>query len=82
MGGRRRRVADDPVLALVQVDEMADTWLRWHDVAAEEPRGNGHTKRVLDRLPKPIRGEVRKVTTAMHRLREAVARARERARAG
>jgi hypothetical protein len=58
---------------------MADTWLRWHDVAAEEPRGNGHTKRVLDRLPKPVRDEVRKVTTAMRSLRDAVAGARERA---
>jgi hypothetical protein len=81
VGGRRRRVADDPALALVQLGEMGDSWLRWYD-AAQEPRGNGHTKSVLDRLPKPIRGEVRKVTTAMHRLREAVARARERARAG
>jgi hypothetical protein len=80
-GGRRRRVADDPVLAFVQLDEMGDSWLRWDDVAAEKPQGNGHTKSILDRLPKPVRGEVRRVTRAMRRLRDAVARARERARA-
>jgi hypothetical protein len=81
-GGRRRRVAGDPVLALVQVDEMADTWLRWHDVAAGEPRGNGHSESVLDRLPEPVRAKVHKITQAMRRLRAAVDRARRRATAG
>jgi hypothetical protein len=81
-GGRRRRVADDPVLALVQVYEMADTWLRWHTVAAGEPRGNGHSASVLDRLPESVRAKVHKITGAMRRLRTAVARARERARTG
>src|SRR5262245_61540921 len=80
-GGRRRRVADDPLQALVQVDEMADSWLRWHAVASEEPPGNGHTESVLDRLPEPVRGEVRKVTGAMRRLRDAAAGELEQARA-
>jgi hypothetical protein len=80
-GGRRRRVADDPVQALMQIDKMADTWLRWHAAAAAEQRGNGDGESVLDRLPKPVQTEVRRVTRAMSRLRGAVAGELERARA-
>src|SRR5262249_39793310 len=80
-GGRRRRVAGDPLQALVQVDEMCDSWLRWHAVASEEPPGTGHTESVLARLPEPVRAELRKATRAMRRLRDAVAGELERSRA-
>jgi hypothetical protein len=72
-GGRRRRVAEDPVQALVQVDEMADTWRRWYDIASEEPSGSKGAKSVLDRLPEPVRAEVHKVNGAMRRLRKSLA---------
>ena len=65
----------------MQIDKMADTWLRWHAAAAAEQRGNGDGESVLDRLPKPVQTEVRRVTRAMSRLRGAVAGELERARA-
>jgi hypothetical protein len=81
-GGRRRRVAEDPIQALVQLDEFADSWQRWYAIAVERPQDNGRGKSVLDRLPEPVRIETRKVQRAVRRLREAVAGALERARAG
>jgi hypothetical protein len=80
-GGRRRQVADDPTLALVQLDELAVSWLRWHAIAAEEPEGNGRSKSVLDRLPDAVAAEALKVHRAMLRLYAAVAKELKRARA-
>jgi hypothetical protein len=81
-GGRRRQVAQDPLHALVQVDEMADTWLRWHAVAAEEEEHNGHGQSVLERLPDVVRQQVRAVSRAMRRLRDTIAPGLEEARSG
>jgi hypothetical protein len=80
-GGRRRQVADDPTLVLLQIDEMADSWARWYAIASEEPAGNGQTESVLDRLPESVRVEARKVDRAVRRLRDAVADELEQARA-
>src|SRR5947209_6099192 len=66
-GGRRRQVAGDPLQALLQMDEMADSWLRWHSIASEEPHRNGHNGSVLARLPEAVRAETRKATRAMRR---------------
>jgi hypothetical protein len=71
-GGRRRQVAEDPLHALVQVDEMADTWLRWHTIAVARPERNGHARSTLDRLPEPVQRGVQSVTQVMRRLRVAV----------
>jgi hypothetical protein len=81
-GGRRRQVAADPALAMLQIHEMVDTWLRWFAAASEEPEGNDETRSVLDRLPESVRAEARKVNRAMRRLRDAVADELARARAG
>src|SRR5262245_56865145 len=60
-GGRRRHVAADPVHALVQLDELTNSWQRWYAVAAQEPEPNGRTHSILGRLPEAVRAEARKV---------------------
>jgi hypothetical protein len=80
-GGRRRKVADDPARALLQLDGMAVSWLRWHAVAAAEPEGNAQGQSVLDRLPDAVAAEARKVHRTMLRLYDAVAKELKRARA-
>jgi hypothetical protein len=80
--GRKRRVAADPVLALVQLDAMLDTLLRWHAVAAEAKPGGGRKKKsVLDALPEGVRDRVRRLSRSLRRLREDVKAALEEARA-
>lgn len=66
-GGRRRRVSSDPDHALVQLDEMADTWQRWFAVAGEGEEGT-----ILDALPEKVRTRAKAVQSAVSRLRDAV----------
>ncbi|MFO0881820.1 MAG: hypothetical protein U0840_31425 [Gemmataceae bacterium] len=63
-GGRRRRVSSDPSHALVQLEEMAETWRRWLAVAGEQE--------VLDALPEKVRERINAVNRAISRLREEV----------
>lgn len=68
-GGRRRRVSADPGRALVQLDEMADTWRRWLAVVSEANEGE---EAILDALPVAVNTQVNAVRRAVNRLRVAV----------
>lgn len=68
-GGRRRQVPSDPGHVLLQIDEMADSWLRWFAVVTD---GNEEDRPTLNSLPEQVREKVKAVTRAMNRLRVAV----------
>jgi hypothetical protein len=80
-GGRRRRVPTDCPLVLVQLDEMADTWQRWHRQATKERTIGRRIRTVLDLLPEAVRDQVGAVTRAVERLRGAIETALDAERA-
>jgi hypothetical protein len=67
-GGRKRRVAADRVGAYVQLDAMADSWLRWVQRADPEDEEG-----VLAGLDEGIQKRVRQLASGMRRLRWALA---------
>jgi hypothetical protein len=79
-GGRRRRVGDDPLHALVQLEEMSDSWLRWYK--AVKPKGAAKGETLFDRLTADVQQQVEKVRKAMEQLHETVTEALDRARFG
>ena len=85
-GGRHRRVATDPGQLLVQIDEAADSFLRWYKVAAGEDEEGSEEPCALDALSDSVRRRVLAVKSAMDDLRKAVRRqlrvARESKRKG
>jgi hypothetical protein len=68
-GGRRRQVPSEPTHVLLQIDEMADTWLRWFAVVSE---ADDSDMPPLGALPDQIMERVKAVTRAMKRVREDV----------
>jgi hypothetical protein len=71
-GGRRRHVPDRDH-ALVQLDEMADSWQRWYRVATEERNGQDRPWTLLGTLPVNVQNGVQTVSRSMGLLKEAVA---------
>lgn len=82
-GGRRRKVPDRDH-ALLQLGEMADSWLRWNRITTEERngKGKGKIKTLLDALPEKVQDGIRGVNRAMVRLQEAVVSELEVVRSG
>jgi hypothetical protein len=81
-GGRKRKVGGDPILALIQLNAMADTWRRWCAAAAGGDDGDEEdAPRVLKALPQAIGKHIKTVSDAMSALREAVGRKLAAARA-
>jgi hypothetical protein len=68
-GGRRRRVSAKPEHILIQLDQMADTWRRWHMVVAKV---NEAGQSALDPLPGEIRDRIKSTAKALTKLQEAV----------
>lgn len=80
-GGRRRQVGDEYGHLLAQLDDLADSWLRWC-AAAQTKQENGRAKRSgLDTLPPDVQQRIREVTTAMNHLIGAIEAPLRRARA-
>ena len=79
-GGRRRQVGDERGHLLAQLDDLADSWLRWCAVASEKCKIGKVKKRRLDILPPDVRDRVQAVTGAVKRLRKAIEAPLEEAR--
>jgi len=68
-GGRRRRIDKDPGRLLIQVEETANTWLRWYELVKgdeEQPEANSF----LSRLSADVQKGIRSVAGAMRKLHE------------
>lgn len=68
-GGRRRRIDKDPGRLLIQVEETANTWLRWYELVKgdeEQPEADSF----LSRLSTEVQTRIRSVAGAMKRLHE------------
>ena len=80
-GGRRRQVGDERGHLLAQLDDLADSWLRWCAIAQAKQENGRAKKSRLDTLPPDVQQRVREVTTAMNRLLGAVEAPLRKARA-
>ncbi len=68
-GGRRRRIDKDPGRLLIQVEETANTWLRWYELVKgdeEQPEASS----LLNRLSAELQKGVHTVAKAMKELHD------------
>jgi hypothetical protein len=64
--GRRRRLENDPIGLLVQLDEFAGRWERWYELATVQDEESRTT--LLKTLPAPVRKQVQTVQEAVQEL--------------
>ena len=69
-GGRWKKIGTRPDQLLVQLDEMADSWLRWHQLVGATQGENGSS--LLSAFPVSVRRKLDEASRAVQALRDTV----------